>query len=83
MTFKLLHRNKLKIIFQSFEKFDLYCQFINSKDAQDPVWICQSLQGMYNLYEDSNSDQREGGLGKETEILNHEVGQVQWIFRQR
>ena len=55
----------------------------NFKYAQDPVQICQSLQGMYDLIEDSNSDQLEGGLGKETKILNHEVGQVQWILRQR
>ena len=55
----------------------------NFKYAQDPVQICQSLQGMYDLYENSNSDQHEGGLGKETEILNQEVGQIQWLFRQR
>ena len=28
-----------------FEKYDRYCQFINSIHAQDPVSICQSLQG--------------------------------------
>jgi len=32
---------------------------------------------MSDLHEDLDPDQREGWLGKETEILNHEMGQVQ------
>ena len=40
-------------------------------------------KGMSDLHEDFNPDQREGGLGKETEILDHEMGQVQWLHRQR
>ena len=40
-------------------------------------------KGMSDLHEDFDPDQREGGLSEETEILNYEMGQIQWLHRQR